>query len=1248
MVSGDELSPKDIDKLKKIIEDLNYIFSLDKIEATDLDNLINSLKSNETSSYLKSLFTGSKPETALREAFFAGDSILSKYLFGSAVPEVRENGFVDYLIRDQFGHIIILELKSPFNVEKVKDKTGGNIVKALKQQRLNWEKHKDQIKNYINQGEYVILTNLKEWVFFSRDLNPTDPKPFYETSLSEFIKDYEVIGNLKDYADRKAYQSIRYELDKKFLESLKEWVKKLSEVKFNVDDKRKLELIIATINKFIFIQTLDDYGVIEFKWIQKKWTLFEQDWISKGKLKVLEEFLNYVNRFFYQYYDTELFKENFLDFVAKEPTNIDKLYNNFKMVLGLTYLQTPIVFKGIMQYNFRLIDEDVLGKAYEIFLAEQRKEEGAYYTPKYITEYIVENTVGRLFDDLLKEIKTNLEQDNFDKTSELVKKFTSVKVLDPACGSGSFLIKALRKIKSKYDELKKILDKKSEELHRHYSSLGSFFSIQDKLKKIEAIKNIIGDNNDRKLISRIILRHIHGNDLDKRALEVAKVNIWLEAIKLSPSEFRFDRLPSNTEHILPALQMNLGNGDSLIGLPEDLTIRILSKNHKEDIVKLFKLRQKYLEDPTNPEFVEEIEKIKNELRRKLDEEFKKYLNEKNLSAEIFNKTRPLHWALEFWYAFFNENCMPLSEEQRGFEIMIGNPPYVENKRLNLEIKKYLQTCGRYRSAYKLFDYAVPFIEIALQLLNTGGLLGYIITNKFIITDYGIKIREILVKNTMIDQILDVSYLPVFKGTAAYPIILLVTKIKPPENHEIIIAPKVNSENDIIENKYKYIKVKQIAFLQTPDYIFDISGNIMLCEKIRSFATVRLKEITNIGYRVLKFTNWDELLIYVIDQRPNTPHVKFIGCGNIEPYFINWYSELRLAGKIFRRAYLMKINHVDENKWQILEMPKILIREVGKKLTAAFDQNGEYGNLTGMYALYNLNQKYEPRYLLALLNSSVLDFYYKSLYGGAHMAGGYLNYHGSYIENLPIIPARIDLQKFIAQLANKIEVLKKARHKLREIWIEWCTRLKNDEISLHKILSEDARLIRTGEFNKAWTSKATFYPTGSIPNMIFNNFKVVGEVGKHVIKIYGLDEDNREKFIYEMEFSNRELMLHIYFSLLQTLESRAKIETLSHLFTKTMIPIIKEMNKSPNMLIPNIMKKITDEFRRWLDEEKIEVVETDIVKIDNEIEDTEAKIDAIIFRLYELKEEDIKVVFDFLKTPMNYQQKVLDYFKTLEL
>jgi hypothetical protein len=317
------------------------------------------------------------------------------------------------------------------------------------------------------------------------------------------------------------------------------------------------------------------------------------------------------------------------------------------------------------------------------------------------------------------------------------------------------------------------------------------------------------------------------------------------------------------------------------------------------------------------------------------------------------------------------------------------------------------------------------------------------------------------------------------------------------------------------------------------------------------------------------------------------------------------------------------------------------------LTAALDESGEYGNLTGMYALYDISIDYEPRFILALLNSSLLDFYYKSLYGSTHMAGGYLNFHGTYIENLPILKVEAAQQKAIADYVRRLERLKKAHHVFFKIWKDWCTRLKTSEYSLYKILSEDAGFMKTGKFDKAWTTKVTFYPTeNTTSNLVFDDFKIVGEPNKHGISIYGLDENNKEQLVYEMELSYKDLMLHIYCCLLQALASRVKIKTLFQLLDKTPIPIIKEVNENPKELTPNIIKKAKYEFEMWLKEQRIEDIEADIVQVDDEIKDIEASIDARVFRLYQLKEDEVATVFRFLKTSMSHQGKVLEIFRKL--
>jgi len=1250
------INQKDMDKLKELIEDLNYIFTFDEIDVADANDVINKLRSEEVKSYLQNLCIGSKPESALREALFAGSSILGKYLYGYAVapPEVTEDGFVDYLIKDQSGHIIILELKSLFDSIKGKDKAGRNIVEKLKQQHLNWEAHKDQIKKYSAKGEYVILTNLKEWVFFSRSLNPADPKPFYSTTLVELIKDYEVIGNLKDYADRKEYQSVRYELDKKFLESLKEWVKKLSEVEFDVDDKRKLEIIIGLINKFIFIQTLDDYGVIDFKWTLKNWEHYNSAWISKGKLKVLEEFFKMVNEWFYSYYDTELFKENIMDYIKKNEKNVDLFYDNLRMVLGLTYLQIPIEFKGIMQYNFRLINEDVLGKAYESFLAEQRKEQGAYYTPKYITEYIVENTVGRLYDELLEEIKTSLEDENFDKALELVKKFTSIRVLDPACGSASFLIKALRKIKGKYDELKKIVG----ELEKKYSecsSLAELVQKKDKLDRINEIKSVIGPSNGRELISRVILRHIYGNDLDRRALEVAKVNIWLEAIKLAPSEFRFDKLPSKVEHILPDLQMNFGNGDSLIGLQFEDEINYLIDNYKKELSELSKLRHEYINDPTNPILVGRIDSIKQQIRENINSEFNKFLKSESLIdkktskktinlTKLFDLTKPFHWCLEFWFAYFDENGEPLAPKSSGFDIIIGNPPYGRIKQLIKE-KDIKDIYSRYYDlAYSYqrgnYNYYKLFLERCFHLLKESGYFSMIYPTAFLGEQDSQPLRKLFFENA---QILKMLQFPektrVFQDVTQDVIVLVYKKSKLDADYSFRIKTNITSEEleRLDELDFLELKVSEIEEITGEDYRIPVFTKpkeewaiLRKISKIPPFkGDDKVPIVGEIGEGHLHETFNKKFL-----SKKDTGDLVVKGI-HLDQYFVNLDPDGPQPRWVKKDAFLEKKPEAKENiKYERIIGRNTINRAIRPRLKFTLLQPDLVITNAIKYLILK-DEKLDKYYVIGLLNSSMLNWRFE-LFSSQN------NIRNYEIEDLPFYRADAKFQLAIADDVKRIIELKNARYKWFRIWDCWQKKMKNNEATLHNILLRDLKSLRHGKTEDLWSSNATLYPESKseLLEKSFDEFEAISNGRK--LKIYGLLEDSYE-LIEEIEFTEDKLMKIVYVSIHSLLESRSKVSTLSQLLQKTKIPLIHPDEKHNTV---NILIKVENEFKNWKVKEGLTAIASDIVEIDNEIRNLTAKVDAYVFKLYGLNEDEAKVVLDSLKIKSTYKDEVLKHFRGL--
>ncbi len=345
-------------------------------------------------------------------------------------------------------------------------------------------------------------------------------------------------------------------------------------------------------------------------------------------------------------------------------------------------------------YEFSVLPADILGQVYERFLGkvielsstgaarvedkpEVRKAGGVYYTPSYIVDYIVENTVGKLLEGL-----------NPDQAAEL-------RILDPACGSGSFLVGAYQYL----------LD-----WHLDYYRAQP---TQYRNRRRETSEGMILTTAEKR---RILTDNIYGVDLDQNAVEVTKLSLLLKMLENeNDASGRQTLMFAAGGRILPDLSGNIKWGNSLIG----------SDFYSGKQMDMF-------------------------------------------TDEELYKVKPFDWESR-------EQGFGDIVAAGGFDAVIGNPPYV---RIQTMRETAPETVSYYKKNYISaskgnYDIYVVFAERGLQLLNTQGLLGFILPHKFFNAKYGEPLRGLIAKGQHLTQVVHFGAEQVFAGATTYTCLLFL-------------------------------------------------------------------------------------------------------------------------------------------------------------------------------------------------------------------------------------------------------------------------------------------------------------------------------------------------------------------------------------------------------------------------------------------------------------------------------------------
>ena len=626
--------------------------------------------------YVLDLKNGSKPETAAEDLF----SALCKDVLGFEPTRqvgVRE-GYVDFMLPERMGEPMQLELK-PLFLRRGSD--------SLWRSDANPKNHIPQVKKYLRDHEYLTLTDLRTaWFFSARDFY-FENKPFAEMPFADFLNRCRESRSVLDTLRRAEDTADKPELEQQFFEDLKIWFNEFDKVKWT-QPEQSAESIILLINKLIFARTIEDFGLVPFRFTQDEYIRQTKHWEAKGAHRIVPKFLSNFEEFFDDYYDTEIFSARVWDRLDKDPSNLQRFCEKLNFVLGINTWDQAFS-RGIVHYNYRRIDEDIFGKSYEMFLASNRKDEGIYYTPAGITgpmaDSLATSLAGKLVDDLCTAVGS--QKCDFARADQLMAQLAGLRVADTACGSGGFLIKVLRAFWQQYQRI----DQASHwviDLTRPQNGELYLAEMPPNVEAAFAFRKRHQFDNRRILIAQILLRHVFGIDKDPGALEVAKTNIWKEAVKLSPEDYNYRLLKTDIVKILPNLELNFHAADSLVDVDLEKQVAWLADYHQAEIKKLSELRARYIENPMRHEPLAEA----LALRQRVRADFVEHFQGENLPCV------PGGFALHFWPCWFAPDgqprvgqasrLSPLAKEPEkpgtggtpvlhagGFDGIIGNPPW---------------------------------------------------------------------------------------------------------------------------------------------------------------------------------------------------------------------------------------------------------------------------------------------------------------------------------------------------------------------------------------------------------------------------------------------------------------------------------------------------------------------------------------------------------------------------------------------
>ncbi|GHQ08192.1 type II restriction endonuclease Eco57I subunit R [Helicobacter pylori] len=852
----------------------------------------------------------------------------------------------------------------------------------------------------------------------------------------------------------------------------------------NLDDEEVMALLIAWNNRILFLRLLESL-LISFKHFEKPFLTIEnfKDFNALNNLffevlakknnerskeikedKILGK-IPYLNSSLFDKtplesdgHEIRLLKNERLEVYPKSIFKKDKDYQEKEDFSLLEYL-----FTFLHAYDFtttpkdikdnkntsesRLINPSVLGLVFEKL---NGYKEGSFYTPSFITSYMCKESITKIVLDKfnqkynieckdLEELKNYLKNDSYkkDKRKEYLQVLLTLRICDPAVGSGHFLVSALNEMVLIAFKLGFIAS-----LYRHslrlendeiiiHTPTGEIFNYTKPHSENDPHHHIQKELFELK--KSIIENCLFGVDINPNSCEITKLRLWIELLKYSYYIFENGK-NTNALETLPNIDINIKCANSLIS----------RFNLNDDLKKIPNIKQKIQEykdlvaqykDP-NPlyplnkaDLINKIQDLKNtfsitlkdpktkaELEKAIEKHIKNYndfaLDDKSLLDGLekgvvriknifgtptlspkeeeeafasYGRIRALRkklddalsgreyqnafeWRFEFPEVLDNEGNF------LGFDCIIGNPPYIDYRKIDEKTKIFLSKFSSVYKKSKEGSIFVYFIERASKLIIKHGLISFINPIAYLCkpTDHGI--RDYIDKNLKITMLIDLSNIKIFESASTYTCINI---FKRENKKNEILFQRSDDLTELSSNKDDFLKIPDVNIEHISIFLDPISRNI--AERFKT----QLGGFCKIFCGLSKTGFRSDII-----NTNNKKSVYFLESSDIYRYYVN----------DFGKKFLKRIDdYFSQEKQEIFEQQDIIfMTRMTNQIRCVVVPLGVYGGKVNILHDFRID-----RFLiLGILNSKLMTYFYKKKFFPTHMQGGAFGFDTLSVETLP--------------------------------------------------------------------------------------------------------------------------------------------------------------------------------------------------------------------------------------------------------